>query len=129
MNGSNSNPAAQGSDSFEFKRAVVGGVSLACFLVAGLIYVTGQSINSVLFAAAIRIGIVLLACWLAMPQLRGLLAKVSGYLPVVALLLVAVCAANPNLFRVVGSLIVIGGGLMAVSKWIKSVTGSDNQRR
>lgn len=122
MSGSNSDPAPSSGFSFEFKRAVVGGVSLACFLAAGLIYATSSTTNNVLLAAAIRIGIVLFACWLAMPQLRGLLAKVSGYLPMVALVLIAVCAANPNLFRVIGSLIVIGGGVMAVSNWLKTIT-------
>ncbi len=110
------------SFSFEMKRAIVGGLALACLLMSGLIYAASPDFNNVLFAACIRVGIVLFACWLALPQLRGILSKIPDVLPVIALLLLILGAARPNLFRVVGSIIVVGSALVAISKWIKSVT-------
>ncbi|QEG23061.1 hypothetical protein [Mariniblastus fucicola] len=112
-------PAAEGDWSFEFKRAIVGGLSMTCLLLAGLLYVASPDINNVLLAGSLRIGVVLFAIWLALPQLRGILAKVPSVLPVIALVLIVLCAARPNLFRVVGSLVVVLSALLAISNWIK----------
>ena len=109
--------------SFEFKRAVVGGLSLGCLLLALLVYLASPDLNNVILATSLRIGVVLFAIWLALPQLRGVIAKLPDILPVAALVLIVLCAARPNLFRFVGSLIVIGTALVAISKWIRSVTG------
>ena len=108
--------------SFEVKRAIVGGLSMACFLLAGLMYAASPTLNNVLLASAMRIGVVLFAIWLAMPQLRGILAKVPAVIPVVALVLVMFCAARPNLFRIVGSIVVVGTALIGISNWIKRTT-------
>ena len=109
--------------SFEFKRAVVGGLSLGCLLLALLVYLASPDLNNVILATSLRIGVVLFAIWLALPQLRGVIAKLPDILPVAALVLIVLCAARPNLFRFVGSLIVIGTALVAISKWIRSVAG------
>jgi len=105
--------------SFEFKRAIVGALALACVLLAGLIYAASPDWNNVLLASAIRVGIVLFATWLALPQLREILAKLPDVLPVILLPLMILCAARPNLFRIIGSLIVVATALVAISKWIK----------
>jgi len=109
--------------SFELKRAIIGGLALACLLLAGLIYVASPDVNNVLLASSLRIGVVLFAIWLALPQLRGLLAKVPEFLPVFALVLVVLCAVRPKVFSIVGSLIVVATALFAISNWIRSVTG------
>ena len=109
--------------SFEFKRAVVGGLSIAFLLLAILVYLVSADLNNVILAASLRIGVVLFATWLALPQLRGIISKLPDILPVAALVLIVLCAARPNLFRFVGSLIVIGTALVAISKWIREVTG------
>ena len=109
--------------SLEFKRAVVGGLSLGCLLLALLVYLASPDLNNVILATSLRIGLVLFAIWLALPQLRGVIARLPDILPVAALVLIVLCAARPNLFRFVGSLIVIGTALVAISKWIRSVTG------
>ncbi len=106
---------------FQFKRAIVGGISLACLLMTGLLYVASPDLNNVLLASTARIGVVLFATWLALPQLRGIMSKVPTVLPILALALIILCAARPNLFRVVGSLIVVTTALIAISKWIKRI--------
>jgi hypothetical protein len=107
---------------FEFKRAVVGGLSMFCILLAGLIYVASPDLNNVLLAGAIRIGVVMFAILLAMPQLKGLLAKLPEVMPVILLVLIVLCAARPSLFRLIGSIVVVASALIAISKWIKSIT-------
>ena len=115
----------EGIWSFELKRAIVGGLSLACLLFAGLTYVASPDINNVLLAGSLRIGVVLFAIWLALPQLRGILTRVPAVLPVLALVLIILCAARPNLFRIVGSLIVVVTALLAISKWIGRFTANN----
>lgn len=109
--------------SFELKRAIVGGMSLTCILLAALIYLASPDVNNVLLASSLRIGIVLFAIWLALPQLRGILSRIPDVLPIIGLVLVVLCAARPNLFRFVGSLIVVTTALIAISQWIRKVTG------
>jgi hypothetical protein len=119
----NADPGKEsGVFSFEFKRAIVGGLSLACFLLAGLIYVANPDWNNVLLAGAIRIGVVLFATWLALPQLRSLLAKVPNIVPPIALVLMMFCAARPNLSRIVGSLAVVTIALLAISNWLNKIS-------
>jgi hypothetical protein len=107
---------------FEFKRAIVGGCALACLFFAGLAYVASPDLNNVLLAMAIRVGIVLFVSWLAMPQLRTVLEKLPAILPGMLLLMIVLLAARPNVFKIVGSLIVVTTALMAISNWIKKVT-------
>ena len=108
--------------SFAWKRAVVGGISLACLLLAGLIYAASPDLNNVLLAALARIGVVLFAIWLALPQLRFVMSRLPSALPLIALVLVILCAARPSLFRVVGSLAVVTTALIAISNWMRKVT-------
>jgi len=110
---------------FELKRAIVGGLSLACLLMAGLIYAASPDLNNVVLASSLRIGVVLFAIWLALPQLRGILSKLPDFLPILAVVLIVLCAARPNLFRFVGSLIVVGTALMGISTWIRRITGKE----
>jgi len=107
---------------FNIKRGIIGGISLACLLLAGLLYVASPDPNNVVLATTLRVGIVLFAIWLAMPQMRDVLAKLPAVLPIASLVLVLLCAARPNLFRLVGSLIVIATALFGISKWIKTVS-------
>lgn len=107
---------------FRRKRAALGACSLLCFLVAIVLYLIAPEDRGVVFAGAIRIGIVLAATWLALPQLRGMLSKLPALVPVCALLMVAICAPNPNLFRIIGTLIAVGVGLFALSNWIKTLS-------
>lgn len=122
MNSKGSHQHPRHLASFEFKRAIVGGLSMFCLLLAGAIYFASPDLNNVLLATAVRIGIVLLAIWLAMPQLKGLLAKLPEVMPVVLLVLVVLCAARPSLFRLIGSLVIVASALLAISKWIKRLT-------
>ena len=108
--------------SFEAKRAIVGGLSLTCLLLAGFIYLTTSDWNNVMFAGAVRIGVVLFATWLALPQLRGIMSKVPSVLPVVALVLIVFCAARPKLFLIVGSLIGVATVLFGISNWLKRMS-------
>lgn len=108
--------------SFELKTSIVGGLSLACLLLAGLTYVASPDLNNVILASSLRIGVVLFAIWLALPQLRGVLGKLPDFLPVALLALVVLCAARPNLFRIIGSLLVVGTALVGISKWIRRMT-------
>jgi hypothetical protein len=117
-----SNLEATALRSFQFKRAIIGGISLACLLMAGLLYAASPDLNNILLATTARIGVVLFAIWLALPQLRGIMSKLPAVLPIVALALVILCAARPNLFRIVGSLIVITTALLGISNWIKRFT-------
>ena len=112
----------ENKDLFEHKRAALGVCALLCFLLALAIYVIAPENRGVLLAGSIRVGIVLTATWLALPQLRGMLAKLPAMIPAVALLLIIVCAARPNLFRIIGTLVVVGGGLTTVSKWIQTLS-------
>ncbi len=117
-----SNLEASAERLFRFKRAIIGGISLACLLMAGLLFAASPDLNNILLASTARIGIVLFAIWLAMPQLRGILSKLPAVLPIVALALIMLCAARPNLFRIVGSLIVVTTALVGISKWLKRFT-------
>ena len=111
-----------GDNAFRIKRAIVGSLALMCFVLAMAIFIIAPESRGVVLASAIRIGIVLFAIWLALPQLRGILDKLPSLIPAAAVLLVILCAARPSLFRIIGTLIAVGGGLIAVSKWIQSVT-------
>ncbi len=107
---------------YNFKRAVVGGISLACILLAVLLYIASPDLNNVLLAATARIGVVMFAIWLAMPQLRGMMAKLPSVLPVLALVFVVLCAARPSQFRIIGSLLVVTTALVGISKWIEKIS-------
>lgn len=111
--------------SFELKRAIVGGLSLACFLMVGLTYVASPDFNNVVLASSLRIGVVLFAMWLALPQLRGIISKLPDFLPILALVLLVLCAARPKVFTVVGSLVVVGTALFGISTWIRRITGKE----
>ena len=120
--GNQNQPQTETGLSFEFKRGIVGGLSLCCLLLALAIYLPSRDLNDVVLASALRIGTVLFAIWLALPQLRGIMSKLPDYLPVAALVLVVLCAARPKIFSVVGSLVVVGTALIGISKWIRNMT-------
>lgn len=113
---------SQTDRSFEVKRMIVGSIALCSLLLAGLIYAASPDLNNALLAASARIGIVMFAVWLALPQLRGILDRLPAVLPAVALASVALCAARPKLFQIIGSLIVVASALIAISNCIAKMT-------
>lgn len=108
---------------FQFKRLLVGLLSLSCLIIAGLIYATSPAAaQSPALAICVRVGLVLGAIWLALPQLRPVLDRLPLVFVAVVLVMMIIIAARPNLFRIVGSLVVIVGALMGISKWITRMT-------
>lgn len=121
----NQNQPSSSMMTFELKRAIVGALSLACLLMAGLIYAASPDLNNVVLASSLRIGVVLFATWLALPQLRGIMVKLPDFVPIIGIVLIILCAVRPNLFRVVSSLIIAATALVGISTWIRRITGKE----
>jgi len=114
---------AQALREFKIKRLIVGILSLLCLVMAGVSYSMAPDSPGAFVAVCSRLGITLGAMWLALPELRPFFDK----LPLIALAILLpaiwIVSARPNLFRVVGSLCVVIGALIGISKWIKRMTG------
>ena len=107
---------------FQTKRLIVGLLALLFLCIAGMIFAVSQSTQSAALAICLRVGLVLGASWLALPQLRPIMDRLPVIMLGVFLAMMIVVAARPNLFRIVGSIVVIVGALMGISKWIQRMT-------
>jgi len=108
---------------FQLKRKIIGALALGCLIFAAVIFAATQSTQVASLAICLRLGLVLGACWLALPQLRPILDRLPLLMLGMLLIVAAFLSARPNAFRIIGSLVVVIGVLLAISKWIKRFTG------
>jgi hypothetical protein len=101
-----------------WRRSVVGGISFVCLVSGIAMYFYGTGSTSGLQGILIRVGVVLAAIWLAMPQLRMLtsLHSVGAFLIFLALIIAA--ASRPSFFRIIALLLMIGLTLNWVLRWM-----------
>ena len=111
------------------QRHVIGGIGLI-MLVLGLVnYIFGNTVGSetssdLTAGINVRVGCVLIAIWLAYPQLSTLRNRLSVVVIVVLLLLLLVIAARPQLFPIAAvaalGALMINGALRRLSRASKN---------
>ncbi len=107
---------------FQLKRTIIGVLAIGCLLLATVIFISTQSIELASLAISLRLGLVLGAIWLALPQLRPVLDRLPLLMLGVLLIVAAFVSARPNFFRLLASIVVVTSILLAISKWIKQFT-------
>ncbi len=105
---------------FATQRLILGVIAVVCLAYAAFCFFTDAAyLTSVTMAMSLRIGLLLGVVWLALPQLRPIQHRLPAIVLAAMLGLLVLLAARPNLFKVVGSLIVIITVLAGIAKWFK----------
>jgi hypothetical protein len=112
------------TDGIHWQRWVMGLLALGCLVVGGAMWVSGGGSAAGLHGILIRLGCVLAAIWLAMPQLNKLsrAQSIAAFLIVLALAVVA--ASRPNLFRILALILFVGLAVNWGLRWISRLTGT-----
>lgn len=115
-----------GRSSFDWRRAVVGVLAVVFFGLAATFYFFEIHSAAGMQGILVRLGLVLSAIWLAMPQLKRLtmFQSVGAVAIVGAMILIA--ASRPNVFRIAGILLGVGLAINWALKWLSLV---DKKRR
>ena len=89
------------------QRLTLGLVAAVMLIAGGVMLCVLPDVNPALTAILVRVGTVLAVVWLAVPQLKTVSPKMSAVMIASALATLVLIAAQPNLFKIIGLLIVL----------------------
>jgi hypothetical protein len=107
-----------GRSSFDWRRLVVGILAVVFFCLAAAIYLFDIHSASGMQGILIRLGLVLAAIWLAMPQLGKLTMFQSVGAVAIVGVMILIAASRPNVFRIAGILLVVGLAINWALRWL-----------
>jgi hypothetical protein len=107
-----------GRSSFDWRRLVVGILAAVFFCLAAAIYLFDIHSASGMQGILIRLGLVLAAIWLAMPQLGKLTMFQSVGAVAIVGVMILIAASRPNVFRIAGILLVVGLAINWALRWL-----------
>ena len=114
------------------RRHIIGVIGLAGLIYAATIYLTQgyeEGLNHFFPALSLRLGIVMSALWLGMPDLDRFFAKYPPWIFVVALVLICAVVVRPKFFPVVISLVVLAVALKFVARFFYMPTKEERSKK
>ncbi len=116
------------SQPLNWRRMTVGCLAVICLLIGGANFLTDPEQATGTTGMLIRIGLVLGATWLALPQLETLKSKLSVFALLIAVLLLVIAASRPNIFRIVAGVVAAGLAANWGLRWLATIKGKPNRR-
>ncbi len=114
--------------SLNWRRLAVGCLAVICLLIGGASFLADPEQATGTTGMLIRIGLVMGAIWLALPQLETFKSKISVVALLIALLLLVMAASRPNIFRIAAGVVAVGLTLNWALRWLASIKGKPNRR-
>ena len=110
-----------------WRRMTVGCLAVTCLLTGGANFLTDPEQSTGTTGMLIRIGLVLGAIWLALPQLETLKSRLSVVALLIALLVLVIAASRPNIFRIVAGVVAAGLAVNWGLRWLATIKGKPNR--